>query len=98
MVAAIKSEPRPRSGRNAWPPYVEIRSHVGRSGVQDPPIHVALKQFLLALLGKQPVNFTHMPACHCDCGQSWSSDCRFVTLDFAGVAMKCLVNLLVFPV
>ena len=26
MVAAIKSEPRPRSGRNAWPPYVGIRA------------------------------------------------------------------------
>ena len=28
MVAAIKSEPRPRSGRNAWPPYVGFRSVV----------------------------------------------------------------------
>ena len=31
MVAAIKSEPRPRSGRNAWPPYVGIRTGAHRS-------------------------------------------------------------------
>lgn len=78
--------------------FAFLNSHIGRRCVQDPAIHFALKQFLLALLHEQPVNFAHMPACPSDLREGWPPRWSFVILDFAGVATKCLVDLLVYPV
>ena len=40
--------------------FAFLSGHVGGSGVQNPPIHVALKQFLLTMLGKQLMHFAHL--------------------------------------
>ena len=43
-----------------------LGSHVGGGGVQDPAIHVAPKQYLLTMLGKQLVNLAHCAVCPSD--------------------------------
>jgi hypothetical protein len=65
-----------------------LSSHVGRSRIEDPAIHLAPEQDLLTVFGKQLMHFAHVPACPATVGNLWPPHWGFVTLDFAGFAIE----------